>query len=41
MSDEQKWYRGTADENGWFLLTSPHSRNNLLQSYKTLFIGGN
>ena len=25
ISDGQKWHRGTADINGWFLLTNPHS----------------
>ena len=25
ISEEQKWYRGTSDENGWFLLTNPHT----------------
>ena len=25
ISEGQKWYRGTASENGWFTLTNPHS----------------
>ena len=25
ISDEQKWYRETADANGWFLLTNPYT----------------
>ena len=25
ISEEQIWHRGTANENGWFLLTNPHT----------------
>ena len=31
--DEQKWYRGIADENGWFLLTNALFRKNLMNFY--------
>ena len=25
ISEGQKWHRGTANKNGWFLLTNPHT----------------
>ena len=41
ISEGQNWYRGTADENGWFLLTNPYSgkvltENVMLDYYTTI-----
>ena len=45
ISDEQKWYRGTADKNGWFLLTNPPSGKVLTENknayYEYIYIFGN
>ena len=38
--DEQKWYRGIADENGWFLLTNAHFRKILMKFFNDLQIDG-
>ena len=31
ISEGQKWFRGTADENGWFVLTNPQSKKILTE----------
>ena len=41
ISEKQKWHRGTANENGWFLLTNPHSGKVLTDYFDCLNIQGN
>ena len=45
ISDEQKWYRGSADKNGWFLLSNPPSGKVLTENHLNygyfVYIDGN